>query len=155
MSSEVQNEFDLFQTYSHSMVTDPGGLAAGLTVLFLFIVGLIAMILTKISRRRQQKQEDRAEEGRMDLKPVRITSKPPQLPKFKTRSSLSMSSGPYSPKSPKSPVTPGIRFTITTPSHRSRNSGSIDSIPNVETILERLEQEADAAEELSRTARRM
>lgn len=58
-----------------------------------------------------------------------------------------MSSGPYSPKSPESPKSPGIRFMITTPSHRSRKSGSIDSIPGVEAILEQYEREADTAEE--------
>lgn len=129
------------------MIENPGGLAAGLTAVFLFSMGLVAVILTTISRRRQRKQEDLAEEGQIDLKNTRITSKPPQLPRFKTRSSLSMSSGPHSPKSPESPKSPGFRFTITTPSHRSRQSGSIDSLPGVETILEQYEKEAAAAEE--------
>lgn len=120
-------------------------MAVGITLAILFCFGIVGLILTKLSRNRQYKQDaaaDRSEEeGRLSTLPKQIPSKPPQLPVFKTRSSLSMSSKSNSPKSPKSP---GIRFTITSPSHRSRRSASIDSLPSVETVLEKYEREEDA-----------
>lgn len=125
------------------MAIEPGSFAAGITMLILFGTGLIAAILVKISRRRQERQEVEAEEGHATTKSSRISTKPPQLPTFSTRSSLSMSPESSSPRTP----TPGIRFTITTPSHRSRKSGSIDSLPSMETVLEKCEQEAEAADE--------
>ncbi|KAK5941904.1 hypothetical protein PMZ80_005855 [Knufia obscura] len=130
-------------------MADPGGLAAGITILVLIFMGVLAAILTKFSRRQHTKQGDHAEaEAQLRTLPKRTASKPPQLPKFTTKSSLSMSTSPIStsPRSPRTPRTPGIRFTITTPSHRSRTSGSIDSLPSVETVLDRYEREADAAE---------
>ena len=48
---------------------------------------------------------------------------------------------------------PGIRFKITTPSYRSRASSSIASLPNVETVLEHYEREADAIERHDKFAR--
>jgi len=130
-------------------MADPGELAAGITVLVLMMVGILAAILIRFSRSRQTRQEDRAEEeAQLRTLPKKTTSKPPQLPIFKTRPSLSMSTSPVlvSPRTPRTPKTPGIRFTITTPSHRSRTSGSIDSLPSVETVLEQYELEADAAD---------
>ncbi|KAK6369084.1 hypothetical protein LTR64_007244 [Lithohypha guttulata] len=130
----------------------PGRIAASITIIALVCMSLLAILLTKLSRARQRKQEAKAEEeGQSRPTPMRVAPKPPQLPIFKTRSSLSMSSSPTTPRSPKTPKTPGIRFTFTAPSHRSRNSGSIDSLPSVETILEQYEQEADAKDNQQET----
>lgn len=125
------------------MVADPGSLAVGITILILLSLGLLSAILVMISRRRMAREESEAEEGQVATKSVSVSQYPPQLPNFSTRSSLSMSE----PSSPRSPRTPGIRFIITTPSHRSRKSGSIDSLPSMEAVLEKYEQEADAAGE--------
>lgn len=127
-------------------MTDPGSLAAGITVLVLFSVGIVGMVLTGVSRRRQQGQEECAEEGHSGTKIERVSSKPPQLPMFKTRSSLSVSSTTSNPQSPKIPKTPGIRFMVTAPSHRSRNSTSMDSFPSVETVLEGYDQDESATD---------
>lgn len=126
----------------------PGALAAGIATLVLIVIAILATILTKLSRSRQAKREDSAEEeAQLRTLPKRTAWKPPQLPIFKTRSSVFMSTSQISvsPQTPRTPETPGIRFTITTPSQRSRTSGSIDSLPSLETILERYEQEADVA----------
>lgn len=137
----------LTATESTSKMIAPGSLAAGVTALLLFSIGLIAIVLTSVSRRRQHRQEEKAEEGSQSSQmSVVISSTPPQLPMFKTRSSLSMSSQYTSASSPATPKSPGIRFTFTSPSHRSRKSESIDSLPNVEIVLEQYELEADAAD---------
>jgi len=135
-------------------MTDAGSLAAGLTVLALLVIAILATLLTKLSRRQQTKREDHAEEeAQLRTQSKRTASKPPQLPMFKTKQSLSMSTSPVSasPKTTRIPQSPGIRFTITTPNHRSRTSGSIDSLPSVETVLERYELEADAADQREKT----
>ncbi|KAK5092613.1 hypothetical protein LTR70_001998 [Exophiala xenobiotica] len=137
-------------------MADAGVIAAGITILVLLAMAILAVLLTKLSRSQQTKREDHAEEeAQLRTLPKRTASKPPQLPKFKTKSSLSMSTSPISasPRTPRTPKSPGIRFTITTPSHRSRTSGSIDSLPSVETVLERYEQEADAADQREESER--
>lgn len=146
-------------------MSDPGRLAAGITIVALVCFGFIAAFLTRLRRKAPVHQEARAdEEGQMTQiqqppKAKRKHSKPPQLPIFKTKSSLSMPSSPTAAL-PKTPKTPGIRFTLTTPSKfefnknvRPRNSGSIDSLPSMETVLERYEKEADAHAEAERTLR--
>lgn len=126
------------------MAIDPGSLAIGLTVIILLGFGLISAVLVAISRRRMARQERETEKGHVITKSVSVSQYPPQLPNFSTRSSLAMSSEPSSPKSPRSP---GIRFIITAPSYRNRKSGSIDSLPCMEIVLEKYEQEEDAAGE--------
>lgn len=122
-----------------------GYTAVGITLAIILCMGIFGFVLNRLSRNRQAKHntmlERSQEEGRLSKALKRVPSKPPQLPVFKTRSSLSMSSASNSPKTPKSP---GIRFTVTSPSHHSRRSASIDSLPSVETVLERFEKEEDA-----------
>lgn len=127
----------------------PLELAAHITILVLVCIGVGAAIYFKWTRQRQKETEEKVVEeahvrttsGSLDrVKPISS-----DLPLFKTRSSLSMSSSPAALHAPKTLRSPVIKFTLTPPGRRSRKDGSMDGLPSVETVLEQYEREADAA----------
>ena len=132
---------------------DAGRLVGGITIAALIGIGLIAALVTSIWRSRQKKQETpRLEEGRPEIVPERTRkSRPPELPLYRTRQSLSTISEQNTPNTARTVRTPGIRFMITSPSlisPKKRDRGSVDSLPSVETVLEQYEKEAESDDKM-------
>ncbi|KAK4915193.1 hypothetical protein LTR66_017104 [Elasticomyces elasticus] len=118
-----------------------GGFAAAITILILAVMGAVGIILTKISRRRQDKQEADIEQAQLPPLPTPTITEPkplPILPVFRTRASLSMPSSPISPRTPKPP---SIKFLLHSPSHRSKNSDK--DLPSIETVVDEYELDPD------------
>lgn len=115
------------------MSLSPGnssGIAVGVTLLVLFLLGVTAILLTAWSRRRQEQQDCEINQEQLGIgesESLPVSSKHPALPIFKTKSSLSKS--------------PGGRFSIALPKHYGRRIANFEGLPSVESVLEKYEQD--------------
>lgn len=129
------------------MTQNVSGIVAGVVVCVVVLLSIAATSLTpymkKLRDRRRHKncvdEENPAQATDMADATTRNKKRPAALPLYKTRKSLTRSTD----SSPVDIVTPGIRFTITSPSHMSRKTTSVESLPSIEDALEEHEQDLD------------
>lgn len=140
------------------MTQNVSGIVAGVVVCVVVLLSIAATSLTPYIKKRRDRRrhknsvdEEKPAQAAADMADVTTRNKkrPAALPLYKTRGSLTRSTD----SSPVNIVTPGIRFTITSPSHMSRKTTSVESLPSIEAALEEHEQDLDEVD-LSEDARK-